>query len=143
MGKVGRPLKEIVHDFKERLSWFSLEKYQAVKDLSIYGWYLQIAWRRDVYNKLLYASEKKDNQHKLTLLKELGEDYLQYIGINPIVTPEWLNDMWQPVEFFTRICEHRKNESYRDPFVHPTTVEEFYLAEARIGDARAGSSGFF
>jgi hypothetical protein len=61
----GRPSKRILETYKQKLEWFKLHHYAGVRDLTAYGWYEQISFRKD----LLQLAE--DRKYKSDIAIEL------------------------------------------------------------------------
>lgn len=125
---MGKPRKEDVRDFQERLAWFSLERYNELSHLDSLGWYKQIQVRRSLYQRLTVDFPHFiESEHMQSWIHSDAEFFLSIIKHNPIV------DFEENPEFEFEIPD------LRTP-VHSTTIEEFYLAEIsanRLNTAKA------
>jgi hypothetical protein len=114
---VGRPRKSSVLECKEELNWFSLAKYDGLKDLDVLGWFQQIQVRRSLYHRLVFDYPNRiDAEQKFSSITSDAKSFLSLIIEHPVV------DFEENSELEFEIPE------LRTP-VHPTTIEEFYLAE--------------
>ncbi len=126
---MGRPNNDLINDFKMRLEWFSVDRYDGLAQLDMLDWFKQLEVRRSLYQRL---TEEFPHFFKSGVERPMiwgtAENFLVDIEENPILNFDEGN--WFDSEI----------PRLKTP-VHSTTIEEFYLGElaakqSRIAQAR-------
>jgi hypothetical protein len=126
---VGRPNKNLASNFKERLEWFSIDRYDRLEQLDTLGWFKQLQVRRSLYGRLTREFPSRfEAGNERPMVWNDARMFLSVIKEAPIL------DFEEEPQFEAEIPR------LKTP-VHSTTIEEFYLGELdakqqRIAQAR-------
>ena len=83
---MGRPNNDVINDFKRRLAWFSLDRYDGLARLDLLSWFKQLEVRRSLYQRLTEEFPHFfESGNKRPMIWDDAENFLVDIKENPIL----------------------------------------------------------
>jgi hypothetical protein len=128
---VGRPNKDLANEFKERLKWFSIDRYAGLNQLDTLGWFKQLQVRRSLFQRLTEEFPRSlESGDRHPMIWDHSEFFLTIIQETPILNFD--REPWLEFEI----------PRLRTP-VHSTTIEEFYLGELAAPESNVAQARRF